>query len=68
MRKTTLTVNDELVAQAGAVLGTRGLKATIDRALEEVVALAARRVAVQQLMEMRGLELDQPDVMAAAWR
>ena len=68
MRKTTLTVNDELVAQAGAVLGTRGLKATIDRALEEVVALAARRMAVQQLMEMRGLELDQPDVMAAAWR
>ena len=68
MRKTTLTVNEELVAQAGAVLGTRGLKATIDRALEEVVALAARRVAVQQLMEMRGLELDQPDVMAAAWR
>lgn len=68
MRKTTLTIDDDLVAQAGAVLGTRGLKATIDRALEEVVALAARRAAIQQLVEMRGLELDQPDVMAAAWR
>jgi len=68
MRKTTLVVNDDLVARAGAVLGTKGLKATVDRALEEVLALAARRAVIEQLVELRGLELDQPDVMATAWR
>ena len=35
MHKTTLEVDEDLVAQASAILGTRGLKATVHRALEE---------------------------------
>lgn len=68
MRKTTLVIDDALVAQASKILGTRGLKDTIDRALEEVLALDARRQAIQQLRAMDGLDLDQPEVLDQAWR
>jgi hypothetical protein len=68
MRKTTLELDEELYERAREALGTRGLKATVQRAFEEVLALHARRRAIQQLEEMEGLDLDRPDVMAEAWR
>ena len=68
MHKTTLEVDEKLVAAASAVLGTRGLKATVRRALEEVVAREARRRFLERLRRMEGLDLDQPEVMDQAWR
>lgn len=68
MRKTTLEVDEELLEHARQILGTRGLKATVRRALEEVLALEARRQAIRQLQEMEGLDLDRPETMAGAWR
>lgn len=68
MRKTTLEFDEELFERAKEVLGTQGLKATVRRAFEEVLALHARRTAIQQLQEMDGLDLDRPEVMAEAWR
>ena len=68
VRKTTIVIDDELVRLAQAALGTHGLKATVDRALRDAVALAARRRAIEQLRTMAGLELDNPEVMAGAWR
>ena len=61
-------VDDELVRRAAEVLGTRGLKATVDRSLEEVVAAATRQRFLTRLIEMRGLELNDEEVMASAWR
>lgn len=68
MRKTTLLIDEDLVQRAQTALGTRGLKATVDRALQEAIAAAARRDAIEQLITMSGLELDNPEVMARAWR
>ena len=68
MRKTTLEFDEELLARAQRVLGTRGLKATVARAFEEVLAVDARRRAIEQLQQMDGLDLDDPEVMAGAWR
>jgi Arc/MetJ family transcription regulator len=68
VRKSTLQLDQELYERARGVLGTRGLKATVERAFEEVLATDARRRALQQLRRMDGLDLDQPDVMASAWR
>lgn len=68
MRKTTLEVDDELYEQARQILRTRGLKATVHRAFEEVLAQNARREMIQQLRELRGLDLDRPDILAEAWR
>jgi Arc/MetJ family transcription regulator len=68
MRKTTLEFDEELFEHARQVLGTRGLKATVQRAFEEVLAAHARRRALQQLQDMDGLDLDCPEIMAGAWR
>ena len=68
VHKTTLEVDEDLVARAGTILGTRGLKATVQRALEEVVAREARRRFAQRLQAMDGLDLDNPELMAEAWR
>jgi Arc/MetJ family transcription regulator len=64
----TIVIDEDLVQRAQEALGTRGLKATVDKALQEAVALAARRRAIEQLRTMSGLELDNPEVMAGAWR
>lgn len=68
MSKTTVDVNEEKVEAAKAVLGTRTLRDTIDRALDSVLALAARRRLIERLERMDGLDLDDPEVMASAWR
>ncbi|MGH2351824.1 MAG: type II toxin-antitoxin system VapB family antitoxin [Chloroflexota bacterium] len=68
MRKTTLEIDEALFQRARDVLGTHGLKATVQRAFEEVLAADARRRALRQLQEMDGLDLDRPTVMADAWR
>jgi Arc/MetJ family transcription regulator len=68
VRKTTLDVDDDLVDQAARILGTSGLKATVDRALREVIAREARERLIEQLEVMDGLDLDKPDVMEQAWR
>lgn len=68
VKKTTLEFDEELFSRAPGVLGTRGLKATVQRAFEEVVALHARRVVIRQLQTMDELDLDRPEVMAEAWR
>jgi Arc/MetJ family transcription regulator len=68
MRKTTLEIDEALFERTREVLGTRGLKATVQRAFEEVLASDARRRAIAQLETMSGLDLDNPDVMTTAWR
>jgi Arc/MetJ family transcription regulator len=68
VRKTSIEVDDDLVARAAAVLGTHGLKATVQRALEEIVALDARMRLAERLQHMAGLDLDKPEVMDQAWR
>ncbi|MEK7861163.1 MAG: type II toxin-antitoxin system VapB family antitoxin [Chloroflexota bacterium] len=67
MSKTTVDVNDEKVEAAREILGTRTLRDTIDRALDSVLAVAARRRLVERLERMEGLELNDPEVMASAW-
>jgi Arc/MetJ family transcription regulator len=68
-RKTTIAVDDELLARAQAVLGTRGLKDTVDAALTEVVRAELRRQLADQLESGEGLDFSD-DVARAArqWR
>ena len=68
MRKTTIVIDDELIAQAKEALGTTGLKETIDAALVEAVTARVRKDHVERLRSMRGLDLDKPEVMDRAWR
>ena len=68
MHRTTLVLDERKLAKARAVLKTKGIKETVERALDEVIAYEARRKAVEQLRAMHGLELDDEKVMRKAWR
>lgn len=67
MTKRLIDVDDEKMAAVRALLGTTTLRATVDAALDEVLALERRRRAL--LME-RGVgagELADPAKRQAAW-
>ena len=68
MSKTTLEVDDAKVEMAKGILGTKTLRETVDRALDTVLVQAARRSTIDRLRSMKGLDLDKPEVLDAAWR
>ncbi len=66
--KTLIDIDDDLLAQARAVLGTRTKKDTVHRALVEAVAAARRREHLE-LLRTGGLpDLQDPEVMEGAWQ
>lgn len=68
MRKTSVEIDDELVARVRILLGTSSIKETIHQALLEVERREARRQEIKALVEMDGLDLGEDQVMAGAWR
>ena len=68
MRKTSVYIDDELVARVRILLGTSSIKETIHQALLEVERRDARRQEIRALIEMDGLDLRDEDAMARAWR
>ena len=68
MRKTSVEIDDELVARVRLLLGTSSIKETIHQALLEVERRQARRQEIRALIEMDGLDLRDEEVMARAWR
>ncbi|MGH3503571.1 MAG: type II toxin-antitoxin system VapB family antitoxin [Nocardioidaceae bacterium] len=68
MSKTLIDVDDELLTDAAQALGTATKKDTVNRALGEAVALARRRQHLRRLVEGGLPDLDDPEVMAQAWR
>ncbi len=68
MRKTSVEIDDDLVARVRIILGTKSIKETIDKALREVERREARRQEIRALIEMDGLDLRDPTVMSKAWR
>ena len=68
MRKTSVVIDDRLLEQVRSLLGTASIKETINRALREIVQIAARRQEISALEEMDGLDLADEAVMANAWR
>jgi hypothetical protein len=67
-RKTSVSVNPELLQRAGVLLHTRTVKETIERALLEVLHSRAPAAEVAALSTMEGLDLDRPTIMKGAWR
>ena len=68
MAKTLIDVDEEYLAAAREVLHTETKKDTVNAALREVAALAARRRDLQRL-ESGGLpDLEDEEVMRGAWR
>lgn len=68
MAKTLVEIDDEYLATAQEVLGTATKKDTVNAALREVAALAARRRDLRRLIS-RGLpDLEDESVMRGAWQ
>jgi Arc/MetJ family transcription regulator len=65
VRRTTLDIDEDMLAKAREVLGTRGIKDTVDEALREVV----RREAGKRLMAWfkENEDLRNPEIMEKAW-
>lgn len=51
MSKTSIDIDSDIAREAGAILGTTTLRATVDAALHEVVAWRRRRELVALLSE-----------------
>lgn len=67
-RKTSFEVDFAKVESAKEILGTNTLTDTVDAALDEVIRLQHRRHLVELLFTPGRLQLDDPEVMAGAWR
>ncbi|HET9059313.1 MAG TPA: hypothetical protein VFN61_05280 [Acidimicrobiales bacterium] len=67
-RKTSFEVDFDKVESAKEILGTRTLTDTVDAALDEVIKLQQRHQLVEMLFTPQRLQLDDPHVMAGAWR
>ena len=68
MHKTTVVIDDAKLRRVRKLLGTSGIRDTIERALDEVLALDARRRLADRLRKMEGIDLDDPEIMSGAWR
>ncbi len=66
--KRLIDVDDTLLEQASGVLRTRTMKDTVNQALGEVVRAELRRRHADRLVRMNGLEIEDSEVMAGAWR
>ena len=64
MSKTSVEVNQDIVREAAAILGTRTLRETIDAALREVVHAKRRLELIALLREEGKFDFDAAE---AAW-
>ena len=68
MARTLIEIDDEYLAAAQQALGTVTKKDTVNAALREVAALAARRRDLHRLTSGGLPDLEDEDVMRAAWQ
>lgn len=68
MTKKLIDIDEDTLAQATEILGAVTMKETVNRALTEVVLLAERRTHAERLARMDGLDLNDDQIMAGAWR
>lgn len=67
-RKTSVVINEELLAKVQAVLDTKTVKDTIEQAFLEVLRATAREEEVRALSSLSGMDLADDEVMKGAWR
>lgn len=67
-RKTSVEINDELLAAVKRVLATTTVRETIEKAFLEILRARARSEEVEALSTMTGMDLADREVMARAWR
>ncbi|MGI8426611.1 MAG: type II toxin-antitoxin system VapB family antitoxin [Actinomycetota bacterium] len=56
VRRTTIDIDDERLAQAQRILGTSGLKDTVYAAFDEVVRIRSRERLLERLRTQTGID------------
>jgi Arc/MetJ family transcription regulator len=67
-RKTSVEIDEGLLDEVRGILATATIRETIEEAFREVVRQRARREEIEALSTMRGMDLDDPGIMAGTWR
>jgi Arc/MetJ family transcription regulator len=68
MAKTLIDIDEQALARAQVALGTTTKKDTVNEALTQVAALAARRRDLDRLHNDTLPDLRDPQVMSRAWQ
>jgi len=66
--RTTIVLDQKKLARVRRVLGTTGIKETVERAFDEILAMELRKRHVERLVKQDGIDLANDAVMATAWR
>ncbi|HEV3046095.1 MAG TPA: type II toxin-antitoxin system VapB family antitoxin [Solirubrobacteraceae bacterium] len=64
VRRTTLDIDEDMLSKAREILGTRGVKDTVDEALREVVRMEAGRRFIARLKDNEDFG---PETRERAW-
>ncbi len=67
-RKTSVEIDQALLESVKEILETSTIRETIEAAFRRVVQERARVEEVEALSSMEGMDLDDPKIMARAWR
>jgi Arc/MetJ family transcription regulator len=68
MTKTLIDIDEDLLGEAQAILGTKTKKDTVTAALREAIVAAARRREIEYIENGGYADLADSAVMARAWR
>lgn len=68
MTKTLIDVDDDLLAEAGKILGTSTKKDTVNQALDEIVKRQRREELIEWLTSEDAPDLLDPAIRRDAWR
>ena len=68
MAKKLVDIDVDALEEARRILGVESYKDTVNAGLREIIATAARRREVERFTDLEPHDIDDPDVVATAWR
>lgn len=68
MAKKLIDIDVEALEEAKRILGLGSYKETVNAGLHEIIATAARRREIERFTSTDQHDVEDPDVIASAWR
>ena len=68
MAKKLIDIDVAALDEARRILGATSYKETVNAGLREIIATAARRRQVERFTDPEPQDIDDPEVVASAWR
>lgn len=68
MAKKLVDIDTEALEEARRILGVESYKDTVNAGLREIIAAAARRREIERFTDPRPRDIDDPEIVATAWR